>query len=118
MLQEPKLRSQEPFEGCLQLHQFFFGAVQGNLLGLPAVQGEKAHERGGVDLEPVAANDEPMLLIGSQCHKILNIPQRAESDIEFVHFFIPPALYKIIFIVYNGGRIQTRLDVKYYTTFL
>ena len=118
MLQEPKSFNQEPFKGGFQLRELFFRAVDGDLLGFPAVQGEDAHEGGGIDLEPVAAHNEPERLFGSQCYKILHIPHTVELNIELVHFFIPPALYKIYFIVYNGGRIPNRPDTQYYSTFL
>ena len=104
VLQEPKSVCQESVKGIQQLLKFFFRAADGDLLGFPAVQGEDAHEGGGVDLEPVAANDEPMLLIGSQCHKILNIPQRVESYIEFVHFSSPRRYTKLFLSCIMGDE--------------
>jgi hypothetical protein len=104
VLQEPKSDCQEPVKGTQQLLKFFFRAADGDLLGFPTVQGEKAHEGGGVDREPVAAHNEPELLLGSQCHKIHNIPKRPESDIEFVHFSSPRRYTKLFLSCIMGDE--------------
>ena len=75
VLQEPKLFCQKILESIQQPEEFLFRAVDADLLGLPAVQGEHAHEGGGVDLEPVAAYIEFYSLPGCQRHKILDVPQ-------------------------------------------
>mgnify|MGYP003302607463 CR=1 FL=1 len=118
MLQEPKLLRKKPCEGGQKLLKFRFRAFHRNPLGFPAIQGEKAHERGGIDMESVSAHDEPVLLVGSQCHKIQNVPQRVKLNIELVHFFIPPRCTKYFLSCIMGEWIPNRLDVQYYITFL
>ena len=118
VLQEPELFHQETLEGGFQLLKLFIGAADSNQQRFPAVQRQQTHERGGIHLKMAVAHGDPLTFPGGIVHKILHILQAGEANIELVHFFIPPALYKIYFIVYNGGQIPNRPDTQYYSTFL
>ena len=99
VLLEPNL-NQEAIRFHLQLPEFSFGAIGGDLKRLPQVQAKHLHEPltvGGI----ASIGDPNREGAGSdQGHEILNILHTAESDVKFQDSR-PLGLYKLPNLVYN-----------------
>jgi len=84
---------------------FFVRAGDAHLQRMPVIQTTHTHEILAVDTLVVISYQNLKGLTHGNAHKILNLTERTQPNVEFVHKR-PPRLYKSSFIDYNKVQMS------------